>query len=113
MLATQPTGPQAPCQDPFRWSRADIATTLDDFANHPDSSQRHYANAHAIPQATFNYWNRHYAPDPDDPRDAFFRSPAGDAVLRRILTAALLVFQQRGACGLRLVADFLHLAQLD
>jgi hypothetical protein len=34
-------------------------------------------------------------------------------VLRRILTAALVVFQQRGACGIRLVGEFLSLTQLD
>jgi|tagenome__1003787_1003787.scaffolds.fasta_scaffold20844774_1 hypothetical protein len=113
MLAPQPTTAEPPRPHPFRWSRADIASALDSFADPEHSSQRHTAQQRGIPQATFNYWTRHYAPAEDDPVDSFFRSTAGEQLLRRILTAALLVFQQRGACGLRLVAEFLQRAQLD
>lgn len=45
--------------------------------------------------------------------DSFFCSGPGELVLRRIVCSAILVFNQRGACGIRLVSDFLHLAQLD
>jgi hypothetical protein len=113
MLATQPTAADPLRQDPFRWSRADIANALDDFSAAEQPSQRDYATQHGIPHATFNYWTRHYGPAAADPIDSFFRSAAGELVLRRILTAALVVFQQRGACGLRLVGEFLQLTQLD
>jgi hypothetical protein len=102
MLPTQTTATDTPRQDPSRWTRA--AET---------SSQRETAQRCGIPHATFNYWTRHYRPTEADPADVFFRSAAGELVLRRIVTAALVVFQQRGACGLRLVEEFLHLTQLD
>jgi hypothetical protein len=113
MLTTQPTAAEASRQDPFRWSRADIANALDGFdaAEHP--SQRDHAKRHGIPQATFNYWTRRDSAAEDDPIDSFFRSAAGELVLSRIVLAALVVFQQRGACGIRLVSEFLQLTQLD
>jgi hypothetical protein len=113
MPATQPTATEPSRQEPFRWTRAEIATTLESFAASEPCSQRETAKRFGIPHATFNYWTRHYSPADADPVDSFFRSAAGELVLRRILTAALLVFQQRGACGIRLVAEFLDLTQLD
>jgi Family of unknown function (DUF6399) len=113
MTLCHSTQPDTPRPEPFRWSRADIATALQDFANPDHPSQRDYAQRQGIPHATFNYWTRRYCPADDDPVDSFFRSPPGEGVLRRILTAALTVFQQRGACGIRLVGDFLQLAQLN
>ena len=100
-------------QEPFRWSRAQIVSALDDFAAAERTSGRDFAQAHDIPQATFHYWRRQYGPDDADGTQAFFGSAAGELVLRQIVTAALLVFQQRGACGIRLVGEFLHLSQLD
>jgi hypothetical protein len=113
MLPTQTTATDTPRQDPSRWTRAEIASVLDNFAAAETSSQRETAQRCGIPHATFNYWTRHYRPTEADPADVFFRSAAGELVLRRIVTAALVVFQQRGACGLRLVEEFLHLTQLD
>jgi hypothetical protein len=113
MPATQPTAAQSARPDPFRWTRADIATALDNFSDPDHPSQREAAQRFGIPHATFNYWTRHYGPAAADPVDSFFRSAAGELVLRRILAAALVVFQQRGACGIRLVGEFLHLTQLD
>jgi hypothetical protein len=112
MPATQPTAAEHSRQDPFRWARAEIATALDNFSDPDHPSQRETAQRLGIPQATFNYWTRHYAAADGDPVDSFFRSAAGELVLRRILTAALVVFQLRGACGLRPVGQFLQLAQL-
>jgi hypothetical protein len=113
MTLSHSTQPATPRPDPFRWSRADLATALDAFSASEHTSQRAYAQQAGIPHATFNYWLRQHSPDDDDPIDCFFRSPAGELVLRRLLTAALVVFQQRGACGIRLLADFLQLSQLD
>jgi Family of unknown function (DUF6399) len=113
MPGTQPTAAEPSRQGPFRWARAEVANALDHFSEPDHPSQRETAERLAIPHATFNYWTRHYSPAAGDPVDSFFRSAAGELVLRRILTAALVVFQQRGACGIRLVSEFLHLAQLD
>jgi Family of unknown function (DUF6399) len=113
MPANQPTAAEHSRQDPFRWARAEIANALDNFSDPDHPSQRETAQRLGIPQATFNYWTRHYSPADGDPVDSFFRSAAGELVLRRILTAALVVFQQRGACGIRLVSEFLQLTQLD
>jgi Family of unknown function (DUF6399) len=109
----QPIAADLPRQDPFRWSRAAVVNALDSFSDADQPSQRQHAQQLGIPHATFNYWTRRYGPDQDDPVDLFFRSAAGELVLRRIFTAALVVFQQRGACGLRLVREFLQLTQLD
>jgi hypothetical protein len=109
----QPIAADLPRQDPFRWSRAAVVNALDSFSDAAQPSQRQHAQQLGIPHATFNYWTRRYGPDQDDPVDLFFRSAAGELVLRRIVTAALVVFQQRGACGLRLVREFLQLTQLD
>jgi hypothetical protein len=113
MLANQPTAADPSRQDPFRWSRGDIASTLDDFANPDPPSQREFAQQMGVPHATFNYWMRRYSPAEADPIDTFFRSPSGELVLRRIVASTLVVFQQRGACGIRLVSEFLQQAQLD
>jgi len=111
--AHQPTPSEPPRPDPSRWPRADIATALDNFSHPEHPSQRHYARQHGIPHATFNYWVRHHAPAGDDPVAAFFRSSAGESVLRRIVLAALTTFQLQGACGIRLVGTFLERSRLD
>jgi hypothetical protein len=113
MPGHQPTAADPGRQDPFRWSHADILNALDDFADPDRSSQRAFAQQAGIPHATFNYWWRRYSADDADPIDLFFRSAAGELVLRRILGATLVVFALRGACGIRLVSAFLQLAQLD
>jgi hypothetical protein len=113
MHATQPTAADRPRQDPFRWPHADILEALDTFSDPERPSQRRCAEQLGIPHATFNYWTRHYAPDPDDPVDSFFRSGCGATVLRRILLAALTTFQLEGACGIRKVGTFLDRAGLD
>src|SRR5882724_8517277 len=96
--STQPTSPRT---DPCRWPRADVANALDPFGHPDQQSQRGRAEQLGIPHATFNYWTRHYSPAADDPIDAFFRSPAGETVLRRIVLAALSTFGLQGAGGLR------------
>ena len=99
--------------DPYRWPRADIAATLDNFSNSDQPSQRQYAQQQGIPHATFNYRVRHHSPAEDDPIAAFFFSPAGESVLRDIVLAAFITFQLRGACGIRFIGDFLELSQLN
>jgi hypothetical protein len=113
MPATQPTAAEPSCQDPFRWTRAEIASALENFADPDSPSQRETAERFGIPHATFNYWTRHYSPPQGDPIDSFFRSPWGEAVLRRIVLAALSTFQLQGACGIRQVGTFLDRAGLD
>jgi len=113
MPGNQPI-PAAPSrQDPFRWPHLDVLDALDKFSDPESPSQRAFAQQLGVPHATFNYWKRQYAPAEADPIDTFFRSPSGALVLRRILAAALVVFQLRGACGIRLVSVFLQQTQLD
>ena len=113
MPPPQPNASAASCQDPFRWSREAILHALDDFSSPLRPSQREFARQAGIPPATFNYWFRQFTPDPADPVASFFCSAPGEEVLRHLLTAAFLVFQLRGACGIRLVREFLQLTHLD
>ena len=113
MPGHQPTVADHSRQGPFRWPRADILNALADFDEPDRPSRRQFAQQQGIPHASFDYWLRHYSADPADPIDSFFRTPCGESVLRRILCSALVVFALRGACGIRLVSEFLRLAQLD
>jgi hypothetical protein len=113
MPASQPTAAEPARQDLFRWTRAEIAAALENFSDPEQPSQREAAQRFGIPHATFNYWMRHYSPTDGDPVDSFFRSSWGEAVLRRIVLAALCTFQLQGACGIRQVGTFLDRAGLD
>ena len=113
MPTPHPTAPDASCQDSFRWSREAIFHALDDFACPDRPSPREFARQAGIPPATFNYWFRQFSKDPSDPVASFFCSAPGEEVLRHLLAAALLVFSLRGACGIRLVREFLQLTHLD
>ena len=113
MLADELTPSEPLRPDPYRWPRADIAATLDNFSHSDQPSQRQFAQQQGIPHATFNYWIRHHSPAQDDPVAEFFFSPAGELVLRRIVLAAFTTFQLQGACGIRFVGTFLERSQLD
>jgi Family of unknown function (DUF6399) len=112
MPVHQPTVTDPSRQGPFRWRRADRVNALDAFSNPDRPSQRQYAQQHGIPHATFNYWVRQHAAAAADPVASFFHSPAGEAILRRIVLAALATFQLQGACGIRSVGTFLERAGL-
>lgn len=113
MPAAQPTRVQPSRPDSGRWSRADIATALDNFSKPDHPSQRQFAQQQGFPHATFNYWMRQHSPADDDPVAEFFVSPAGESVLRRIVLAAITTFQLQGACGIRFIGTFLERSQLD
>jgi hypothetical protein len=103
-------------QEPCRWSRLDTAQAFCAFADPlaKPASQRHYAQQHSIPRSTLGYWLRqHYPEHLDKDLARFFRCPAGEAFLRRLVLALLLVFHHRSPCGLRQIGTFLELAQLD
>src|SRR5258705_13429307 len=104
MPENQATAAEPPRQDPFRWSRAAIATALEDFSKPEHPSQRHHAEQLGIPHATFNYWMRRYCAAEADPAATFFCSAAGELVLRRIVLAAVTTFQLQGACGIGPIA---------
>ena len=112
MPENQPTAAEASRQDPFRWSRPEIAAALDNFSDPDHPSQRQYAEQHGIPHATFNYWTRRYTPGEDDPVAAFFCSAPGEEVLRCIVLAAVTTFHLQGACGIRPIGNFLDRAGL-
>ena len=99
---------------PCRWPRATAACAQDHFSRPDHSSQRQYAQEQGIPRSTLGYWLRREDPtDLDRDLVAYFRSPSGEAFLRRVVLAALCTFQLQGACGLRLVSTFLQRAGLD
>jgi hypothetical protein len=103
-------------QDPFRWPRQDRARAHAAFADpfEPPASQRQYARENALPRATLGDWLRQGNPAGVEPAlVAFFRSPAGERLLRRLVAALLVVFHHLHACGLRPLGLFLRLAGLD
>jgi hypothetical protein len=112
MIPTQPTPSEHSRQDPFRWTRADIAATVDLFDAPEYTSQRHFAHRHGVPRSTFGYWMRQYASADDAPIDSFCRSPAGETFLRSIVLAAFAIFHERAAVGTRLIGEFLELSGL-
>jgi hypothetical protein len=113
LLTDQATAAAPSHQDPFRRARADIISALDDFSASEMTSRRAFAQQQGIPQATFSYRARSHSPDCSDPVDSFFRSAAGESVLRRIVLAALCTFHLEGACGIRQLGDFLDLSGLN
>src|SRR5262245_18417028 len=109
MTPTQATKQPPPRTDPFRWERGEAATAFDHFASAEHSSQRQ-----GIPRSTLGYWLRREDPAELDPAlVAFLRSRTGEEFLRRLVQSAFLTFHQQGACGIRLIGSFLHMAQLD
>jgi hypothetical protein len=114
MTPSHSTDPTPPGTDSPRWPRADAAAAFDHFAQHPCSSQRDYARSHGIPRSTLGDWMRQDQPDGLDPLlVAFLRSAAGERFLRSLVLALFLIFHLQGACGLRLLQDFLRLTGLD
>ena len=119
MTPQQPIpGPDAR-QGPPRRTRLHSAQACADFRDPdaPPSSQRQFAEQFGVPRSTLGYWLRQQSADRQDGLEAelvaFLRSPCGERFLRRLVYAALLVFQQAGACGIRTVGRFLQEAQLD
>jgi Family of unknown function (DUF6399) len=98
-----------------RWSHDQVAAAFDHFHDpNPPTSQRRYAQQEGIPRSTLGSWLRQPDPEGLDPDlVAFFRSACGVAFLRRLVLALFVAFLFRGACGLRLLALFLRLSELD
>jgi hypothetical protein len=116
MTLPQPTVQDDARQDPFRWQRCAPAHAYADFSDpfNPPSSQREYARDHGIPRSTLGDWLRRENPAGVDPTlAAFLRSPSGEAFLRRLLLAVLLIFHHMNACGLRPISLFLELIHID
>jgi PAS domain-containing protein len=105
-----------PRPEPSFWYRVDTAQVVADFADpfDPPLSQRQYAQEHGIPRTTLGYWLRKDFPDHLDAAFvSFCRCPAGQAFLRRLILALLLVFHHRNPCGIRPIGHFLELVELD
>jgi uncharacterized protein YidB (DUF937 family) len=108
MPCSQLTEPPGDHQEPFRWGRVQVVDLLEQALSDPAKpSLRAFAAEHAIPPSTLQYWVRrhHDLAAPDAVRD-FFESPCGHQLLRRIVLAAHLHFQQSGACGIRPLLSF-------
>jgi hypothetical protein len=105
-----------PGTDSFRWQQLQIAAACDRFYDdsEPPTSQRQYAQQQGIPRATLGSWLRKPHPEGLHPDlVAFFRSAVGQAFLRRLVLALFVAFHFGAPCGLRSLALFLHLSQLD
>ena len=115
MLTGQPTPATPTTEAPFRYTRAETARHLHDRLNpeRPGQTARHAARTAGIPHTTLRYWEQRQQ-HTDAPAElvAFFESPAGLALLKRLLLALHLVFQQQGTAGIRPLCRFLELAQL-
>jgi DNA-binding transcriptional regulator YiaG len=98
-----------------RWSREEVAQILDQSDRcRPDISQRQFARQADIPRSTVQFWVQRREQLGLDPLLArFLESPVGVAFLQRMLLALHLVFEQDSTCGLRKIAHFLELTQLD
>jgi hypothetical protein len=97
MLTPQLTPAADGRQEPFRWSRTAAAQALDDLADppQPPCSQRAFAGQAGLPRSTLQYWHaRSQRLDAQPGLAAFFESPAGLALLKRIALAAHLVFRR-------------------
>jgi Family of unknown function (DUF6399) len=116
MLANQHI-PQPPAtEEPFRYPRSQTVQILHDALNTEPApaSTRQAAQATGVPHTTLYYWQqRQQRTDAPPQRVAFFDTPAGLALLKRLLLALHLVFQQHGIAGIRPLCLFLQLSQLD
>jgi hypothetical protein len=115
MLTPQLTPAADGRQEPFRWSRSQVAQALDDLADphQPAPSQRFFAGQAGLPRSTLQYWHaRGQRLDAQPGLAAFFESPAGLALLKRIVLAAHLTFRQAGPCGIRPLLAFFEQAGL-
>jgi hypothetical protein len=115
MLPDQHTPATPTPEAPFRYARSETARHLHDRLNpdRPGQSARHAARTAGIPHTTLRYWEQRQR-HTDAPAElvAFFESPAGLALLKRLLLALHLVFQQQGTAGIRPLCRFLELAHL-
>jgi Family of unknown function (DUF6399) len=119
-VPTQTAQPHAPAQEPIAASgprgRDQIADHVLSFEKDRlhNVSQRRFTKERGIPRSTMQGWLKQkqslQAPAAEV---AFFESPAGLALLHRIVLAAHLVMSLVGACGVRLVCLFLQKAGLD
>ena len=97
----------------FRWTRTEATHTLHDYHD-AGTSGRQFAQQAGVPRSTLQYWQQQRQhPDLEPELGAFLESPAGYRFLRRLLLALHLVFHLAGHAGLRLLAHFLRLSQLD
>jgi hypothetical protein len=77
-------------------------------------SQQTAADELALPRTTVEYWRQRKAGLDSDPElVAFFESPVGAAFLHRLVLAAHFTMSFLGACGIRVVCQYLALTGLD
>jgi Family of unknown function (DUF6399) len=110
MTPPHTTPHDSPSQGPFRWGRCEAASLLHRALHSDHPSLRRFAEQHGVPPSTLRHWKGRLGRIPAPPalRD-FLESPEGQELLRRLVLAAHLCFQQAGACGVRpLLAFFEH-----
>jgi Family of unknown function (DUF6399) len=111
MTPSQAMPNSEPRPEPRYWARSDTAQAYAAFADPscPPCSQREYAQQQGIPRSTLGHWLRQDLPEHLDKEFvSFFRCPAGQAFLRRLVFALLLAFHHASPCGLRPISSFLE-----
>jgi hypothetical protein len=106
----------APRPEPRYWARAATAQAYATFTDPscPPCSQRAYAQQQGIPRSTLGRWlRRDFPAHLETEFVSFFRCPAGEAFLRRLLLALLLDFHHASPCGLQAIRSFLERIDLD
>jgi hypothetical protein len=112
--ASPPTTVQALPEKRRRWTRREVAARRAARRSGPHVSEREYARAGGVARSTFRHWEKRDSyRSPDDVVAAFFASTAGEAVLRRIFVAAVLVMTFVAPAGYRTLGLFLRLAGLE
>ena len=101
----------------LRFRRLDPSKALETLSQRQAKgfvSQRQFSRDTGIPRTTLQHWIARKAPKGVEPEiSAFFETPAGIALLKRILLAVHLVCCFCGTGGIRMVCLFLSLAGLS
>jgi hypothetical protein len=108
--------PEAAETSTRRWSRAAVAEKIAGFEHgyQGTPSQRQLAQKLPVPRTTLQHWRKRKPTLNADPAVvAFCESPAGVALLQRLVIAAHLVMTLVGPGGIRLVGLFRELTGRD
>ncbi len=99
--------------DRQRWRREEAAAKLAAYqVSAGTGGERERALQLDVPRATVRGWAERAAAEPDVVAQ-FFSTPAGVALLARIMVAAAVTIMYAGASGIRVVQMFLRLSQLS
>jgi len=101
-------------RDGQRWGRLEAASKLAAYEQllPEGASERERADTVGVPRATLRSWQSGRAEETDEVA-RFFETPAGIALLHRVVLAAIVTIRLMGAGGIRMVQMFLRLSGLS